>query len=78
MNEIIAHRENGICISSNEIDKIQNQPIYEVNKEEFVIEFSKLIKKPNRINEMKKNTGLYIEKKRNHFINTMTEILSLN
>ena len=57
---------------------IQNQPIYEVNKEEFVIEFSKLIKKPNRINEMKINTGLYIEKKRNHFINTMTEILSLN
>ena len=49
MNEIIAHRENGICISSNEIDKIQNQPIYEVNKEEFVIEFSKLIKKVSKI-----------------------------
>ncbi|MBC8300206.1 MAG: glycosyltransferase [Candidatus Cloacimonetes bacterium] len=71
MNEIITNGENGICVSANEVGKIQKQPIYEINKKEFIFEFSKLIKNPDRINEMKSNTALYIEKNRGHFINTI-------
>ena len=71
MNEIITNGENGICVSAKEVGKIQKQPIYEINKKEFIFEFSKLIKNPDRINEMKSNTALYIEKNKGHFINTI-------
>ena len=61
MNEIIQHNENGLCISATEIGKIQKQPIYEIDKKEFLIEFSKLISEPNKINNMKAKTSTYIE-----------------
>ena len=78
MNEIITHGENGICISANEVGKIQKQPIYEINKKEFVLEFSNLIKKPNKINEMKTNAALYIEKNNNHFVKTIMQLFNSN
>ena len=76
MNEIISHGKNGLCISANEIGKIRQQPIYEINKQEFVSEFSKLIKNHAKINDMKANTTLYIEKNRKHFIKTITDIFN--
>ena len=78
MNEIIQHNENGLCISATEIDKIRKQPICEINKKEFLIEFSKLILQPNKINKMKVKTSLYIENNKKNFINTITSIFNSN
>ena len=78
MNEIIQHNENGLCISATEIAKIRKQPIFEIDKKEFLIEFTKLISQPNKINKMKINTSLYIENNRQNFINTITSIFNSN
>ena len=56
MNEIIIHNENGICIQSEIIDKIRNQNIYNIDREQFFYQFKKLINNPKKIILMKENT----------------------
>ena len=76
MNEIVSHNENGLCISAEEVDKIQNQPIYEIDRQEFVKEFSRLVKKPSEIYTMKLNTTLCLEKNRTIFFKTINKVFN--
>ena len=69
MNEIIHHDVNGLCITAREVGKIRKQPICEIDREKFIQEFSRLVKDRDKLYKMKKNTNLYIQKKRKNLIN---------
>ncbi len=60
MNEIIKHNENGLCIPCFKIDKINNQPIYQVEEKVFLDNFTLLVKNKELINQFKKNSSLYL------------------
>ena len=67
MNEIVIHNENGLCVENHVIDKIRNQAIFDINREEFYLKFKKLVNNPEKMMEMKKNTKNLIHKNEIYF-----------
>ena len=67
MNEIISNNINGYCMPAIEVDKIRNQIIFDVEDSVFLDYFKKLVKDPENIYKMKKETSFLLEKNINQF-----------
>ena len=61
MNEIVKHNKNGLCMPCFKIDQVNNQPIYQVDEEVFLENFTMLVKNKELINHFKKNSSLYLD-----------------
>ena len=75
MNEIISHNENGICVESKIVDKIRNQNIYNIDREQFYYQFQKLINNSKKIMTMKEKTILKIKDNENRFKTYFNKLL---
>ena len=67
MNEIVSNNINGYCMPTIKIDKIRNQIIFDVDDSVFLDYFKKLVKNPENIYKMKKETSFLLEKNINQF-----------
>jgi len=73
MNEIISNNINGYCMPTIEVDKIRNQTIFNIDDSVFLEYFKKLVKNPENIYKMKKQTSYLLEKNINQFNNHFKE-----
>ena len=75
MNEIVKHNKNGICMPCNQIDLINQQPVYQVKNEIFLQYFNSLVKNREKINSMKEHTSFYLKKMISTFYDEMETII---
>ena len=69
MNEIVSKNINGYCMPAIKVDKIRNQPIFNVDESVFLSCFTNLIKSHDTIYKMKKQTSYLLKKNINNFNN---------
>ena len=75
MNEIILNNINGFCIKNFPIDKIRDQKICDVDREDFYKKFNDLVNNKDLIMLMKENTKELIVKNENRFNNYFNKLL---